>query len=301
MKLLLPSGLRKTPPFAVIGYLGGEFGVSLCLEESAYAYPEAVRMYLPGLESFWHRHAPGLQDKPSIVSLRRLRIEEERIILKCQPATYFQFLFTNMSLGTMPVLDLLWQVGALGKLQISKNEIQLPQLCNSVGITVVVLTADERVILTRRSHSSRLGGDYGAWQCAVGTQIKRHEPRFLEGGVPSAEISARQGCLDELGEELYASLNSLRCIGAVWRIDRAYVELVYMAKSSLNFEAARSSFTNAADAYEFDEVRGVEIHPPGKLLQMLEEEKFSPQHAAAALMVCARYHPDIVSFESFEF
>lgn len=300
---VLSQGLRHK---AEIAYDGEE--------KDRFTLPKEFEPYLPRMREYWLGESPELRDFDSIVHLKQAVTVEGAIELWCVPTTYFQFLFSNYSLD-VPILGEhyledhtlrdLYEAGKFGKFDWGPGgrgmTYHFPQFGNSVGITITVTTDDEQMIVARRSQTAKgIARDKGNWLCAVGTQIKRHQPRFLDAdGVPTPQLSASEGLKDEMGNEIAAGCSELVCRGLVYRDDFHHCELLYETCSALASDQLLKAWrdTHVPDRREFAEVTSVDISRPELFLTHLSDRQnpWSPQHAAGALHTLARRFPKAVA------
>ncbi len=275
-------------------------------------FPEHAWPYLNAPKAYWEKEGPKLKDVPSIISVLKAIVESDRIELWCRPTTFFKFLWLNCALD-LPLKDGrtfrgMYDDGAFGTLRKScahahATKYTFPTFGNSLGITVVLISKDDHTIVTRRSETSpAITTNKGDWQCAVGSHVKRHQPRFLdEDDVPTPWRSAWEALLDEQGERVYRAIDRPPvCRGLVYRLDFHHCELVYEFHVGLEaaeiIEAWKTRKGLPSDANEvavnemgeFD-IRAINARIPEPLLQALTTESWAPQHAAGALLVLAAH------------
>lgn len=307
--MLRPTGRLAHHQFVVLSKGIGQAITWLYNKEIPFELPPQFAEHSGFLREYWTAESPNLTDGDSIVHLDQVRVEKHRMRLHCQPTRYFDFLFSNYSLD-VPLLagktlrELNKNINLLGLMpdfiDTEWYALKLAPLGNSLGITVSIVTIDGYLIVARRSReATSLARDKGNWLCAVGTQIKRHQPRFLnEIGEPSPWISAREGVRDEMGKVISASCSEISCLGLVYRYDFHHCELLYEAASCLEAEELVKIWrsTEVPDKREFEEIRGVDISNPNVLLDHLSDpgQAWSPQHAAGALHSLARRFPEAV-------
>lgn len=281
--------------------------------------PGSFDPYLEELRAYWEQESPELKDFQSIIHVRSVKTQNlhapndstPAILLDYDPTSYFQFLFSNYSLD-IPLSDgttlrQLLTDENLGTMN-AKNPpesywttFQFPRLGNSLGVTISVTTADQQFIAARRSDSCRsIARDKGNWLCAVGTQIKRHQERFLNNnGVPTPNLSAQEGLKDEMGEAIAATCETPVCTGIVYRNDFQHCELLFQTQSSLRGDDLIRMWkeTEVPDRREFAEIQCIDVGTPDQLLAHLSDTSntWSPQHAAGAIHYLASQFPEAMS------
>lgn len=286
-------------------------------DDRPFTLGEPFRQFTDHLQTYWGHESPGLKDFQSIVSLqifeslRGLDNNAAKLSLACRPTSYFQFLLSNYSLdvplpGDTTLRAILAkdtellpaQTGTITtNSKIAKSFI-FPYMGNSVGITICVITADNRIVIAKRkSKSDTLARDKGNYLCAVGTQIKRHQPRFLDShGYPSPEISARQGLHDEMGPVISESCATIECLGAVYRTDYQHTELLFETTSSLRWGEIRTVWNNTGipDKREFESISCLDLDNVNMTIGHLRDCSWSPQHAAGV------YHSLLRRFDKID-
>lgn len=273
-----------------------------------FVLPALIESYRHELDEYWRRESPDLKDFDSIICVTRVGSVPVLIRLTYQPTNYFSFLYSNYSLDVpLPggvTLRQLYDDGKLGCFSRTADHLpaeiyEFPSFGNSLGITISVVTADEQFIAAKRSETAKgIARDKGNWLCAVGTQIKRHQPRFLdEQGVPHPNISAREGLKDEMGEVIANSCTELRCVGLVYRDDFHHCELLYETTSTLEANDLVKAWreTPVPDRREFETIVGLDLRRPEIVLNHLadQQNRWSPQHAAGALHSLVRRFPEL--------
>lgn len=316
-----PLGALSHHNFVQLSQTCNNYAVSFTYNaEQSFRLSEEIKRHQPEIERYWRQESPELRDFESIVCVQKAVTQSShtpqsisdpgwgQISLTCCHTTYFQFLFSNYSLD-IPLHDRTtlrekYETGIFRKLK--KDEIfgeaktevfEFPSFGNSLGITVSIVTDDKQLIVAKRSNNARVARDKGNWLCAVGTQVKRHQPRFLNhGGVPLPDISAWEGLRDEMGILIANNCHALRCLGLVYREDFHHCELIYEVMNNLTaarlLEAWRE--TEIPDRQEFERIEAIDISRPEPLLEHLSDQsnKWSPQHAAGALHSLALRFPN---------
>ncbi|MCE9643441.1 MAG: hypothetical protein K8Q97_03990 [Candidatus Andersenbacteria bacterium] len=285
---------------------------------STFDFPAIFDQYIPELTEYWQRESPELKDFPSIVHLNDVVTylgeggAAPGMLLRYCQTSYFRFLFSNYSLdiklsdGT--TLRQLLGTDQVGEMKLSptcmgasRKTFLFPDLGNSLGITISIATVDEQFIIAKRSEACKsLARDKGNWLCAVGTQIKRHQQRFLgEDGVPYPHLSAQEGLKDEMGQAIAATCGPLVCTGIVYRNDFQHCELLYQTESSLRGDDLIRMWkeTEVPDRREFAEILCMDVRTPDQLLVHLSDlsNAWSPQHAAGAIHYLASKFPEAMS------
>jgi hypothetical protein len=271
-------------------------------EDSAFYLNDPFTTCRPFLEQYWKRESSELRNIGSIVSLQCAEVwlnasSVPTITLSCRPTDYFEFLFSNYSLDiTLPTGKTLREmVGDLGIHAPNGSMYAFPRMGNSVGITISIITADNCIVIAKRSEKAPgLARDKGNFTCAVGTQIKRHQSRFLgDNGYPYPELSVREGLRDEMGVAIADSCPTIQCIGFVFRNDFQHTELLYETTSSMAWEQLRDTWKLNAPPHkqEFQFIDCLRIDTPTPLIDHLERNTWSPQAAAGAYHSLLRRHP----------
>lgn len=291
-----------------------------------FALPERIQRYYEDLVEYWKWESPNLQDGQSIVCVSQAitwdtgssqEYNRNKIALELLPTNYFSFLFSNYSLD-VPLSDgttlrKLYEEGAFGMFGEKErgsyprgsgfNHFQFPTFGNSLGITISVVTADNKLIIAKRSSTKGIARDKGKWLCAVGTQVKRHQVRFLSSASqePDPSISALQGLHDEMGEAISCDCGEIVCLGLVYREDFHHCELLYETTAQLSAEDLINTWkeTKVPDRREFERLEAIDISTPEPLINHLSDQTnvWSPQHAAGALHSLAiRFPKAIASF-----
>ncbi len=297
--------------------------VNFSYRPETFALGEPFTHFTDELTKYWKQESPALQDFPSIVSLQHstsrhnAQTSAAKVSLECRPTTYFQFLLSNYSLDTKVLggelfrnlldrhmtLDPQVTDEAYNTNTSSWENYSFPPMGNSVGITISVITADNHVVIAKRSQScTSIARDKGNCLCAVGTQIKRHQPRFLdEGGMPSPAISVREGLRDEMGSVISDSCPVIECLGMVYRGDFCHAELLYETTSSLTWEALNEVWqsTGIPDKREFESIAAIAIETPHAILEHLTQNRWSPQHAAGVYHSLLRRFPNQIDHCGF--
>ncbi len=272
-----------------------------------------ISPFLPQLEQHWRKESPKLTDMPSIFSVRKVRLQDDKIRFSCRPATFFDFLFTNCSLDLdLKTSDDQWttlrsmlEQGQLGESALDRNKkaatYGFPKLGNSLSISVAIITSDNQLIAClRKQDSQSYSKDKGCWVCPVATHVKRHEPRFLDGnGNPSGQLSAQQGIADELGKEIAETCSPPVCLGLAYREDLHCCCLIYRSTSTLSADGFTKIWaqTGLIEQQEYTSIAHFNLDEPEKLLAHLEQKEncWSPQHSATAFFCLAYDQPRLVS------
>lgn len=197
--MIRPTGALAKYQFVVLAY-GREFGVRARYEPQPFVLPNEFAPLLDPLQEYWQQESPDLKDGDTIISVDGVTVswplgDDARyflpsIELHYRPTRYFQFLYSNYSLDVllpgMRTLRTLYEQGAFGRFYEGLGEVaappshrywsyRFPAFGNSLGITVSVVTADNQLIVARRSRTAKgIARDKGLWLCAVGSQVKRH-------------------------------------------------------------------------------------------------------------------------------
>lgn len=288
-------------------------------KDGPFTLPEAIQPYKEELMAYWLKESSGLKDFESIVSVSRaaawqrggIGVDAGQISILLQPTTYFSFLFSNYSLDVPlsngETLRKMYDRGEFGMFQEEPahargggcSQFCFPKFGNSLGITISVVTADSQLIIAKRSESSDIARDKGNWLCAVGTQVKRHQDRFLNPSTkqPCPLTSAQQGLHDEMGMEIRDSCAPLLCLGLVYRDDFHHCEILYEAVSRLRADALINLWqkTEVPDKREIERIEAIDLsESPEALVAHLGDQsnRWSPQHAAGAFHSAARRFPE---------
>lgn len=273
-------------------------------EDRPFYLKEPFTEYKTFLERHWKQESPNLRNMGSIVSLQCAELthnEKAILTIHCRPTDYFEFLLSNYSLDiTLPnQKSLRTLVTDLGVHTHDESENRalyaFPRMGNSIGITISVITADNCIVISKRSETcASIAQDKGNFLCAVGTQIKRHQSRFLgDNGFPYPELSAREGLHDEMGEAISESCPTIECLGFVFRNDFQHTELLYETTSSMTWEQLRDAWREMKSSHkqEFQFIDSLRIDTPTPLIDHLERNPWSPQAAAGAYHSLLRRYP----------
>ncbi len=292
--------------------------------DQSFALPENIQRYYEDLVEYWKWESPNLQDGQSIVHVSQAITwdprspqphQKNKIALELLPTNYFSFLFSNysldISLSDGETLRKLYEKGTFGMFKerergsyprgVGFDHFQFPTFGNSLGITISVVTADNKLIVAKRSSTAKgIARDKGNWLCAVGTQVKRHQVRFLSpvSQEPDPSFSALQGLRDEMGEAISENCGVIVCLGLVYREDFHHCELLYETTAQLSAEDLIETWreTNVPDRREFERLEAIDISKPEPLINHLSDQTnvWSPQHAAGALHSLASRFPEVV-------
>ena len=276
-----------------------------------YTFPDAISKYLPHLQAYWQEKGLCFSGELQSVcitgavewhSVANERFSRAELLLTCCPAMYWQFLCSNLSLD-MPLPDgktlrQYYDQGVFGKFMCrysgplfegTGKMFGFPVLGNCLGITVSLVTVDKKFIVTQRSTECEgVSHDHGNWQCAVGTQVKRHEARFLDSnGVPCPALSAIEGLVDEMGEEVANNSFYPFFQGLVFRDDYVHCELLYEVDTTLTAQEVMEAWHRVPvrRRCEIERIEAIDMHRPDRLIEHLADQRnrWSPQHAAGAL------------------
>lgn len=317
-----PTGILAHHNFIQLSHQCGGHLVDVQYDnKNPFVLPAAIRHYEEELKAYWLEESPGLKDFESIVCVFQVAtwqrvgsgIETGKLLIEMCPTTYFSFLFSNYSLD-IPLSDgntlrKMYERGDFGLFRQEPrgayprgpgiDHFNFPDFGNSLGITVSVVTADSQVIIAKRSESAAIATDKGNWLCAVGTQVKRHQDRFLDPftRLPNPRTSAAQGLRDEMGEEICNTCTLLVPLGLVYREDYHHCEILYETVSRLRADELikRWQETEVPDKREIERIEAINLsESPDALLLHLGDRnnKWSPQHAAGAFHSAARRFPE---------
>lgn len=284
--------------------------VVLQFADRPYVIPDALQGFVPQIQAYWAQKKPALQNFPSIVSVRSISVGTEPgetgeegvnlLKIRCKAATYLQFIHTNLSLGLIPdIHELMATDQSIGDLEFrsypADSVYRFPRFANSLGISVAVTTADNQFVVCKRFTSPHIAHDEGKWQCAIGTQVKRHEERFLKNGVPCVYTSAAEGIRDELGDEITKTCSNLRCTGLVLVHAYMHPELLFHVSSTLTGSNLLQTYATSKVAHrdEVQKIKLIDVTQPGELLHFLKRN-WSTQHVACAMYALAETFPDKV-------
>lgn len=227
------------------------------------------------------------------VSIIFAEIKQRCLSVRYRETSYGQFLFQSNLLPEFEQPEN--KIGSIGYKRNSFGIKHIWPASNAARVAVCVTTRDNKMIIAKRHAANVVCSD--AWMTTVSEQIN---PSLTSESL--AKFTAYRGLEQEMGREITRSCGQLICLGIADRLgDYYHPALMFRVFSSL--EASRfidlwhkSHVVGRQEFAEEDPLLAIDISSPHQLLEHLtaEENKWSPQHAACALLVLAQTHEKAV-------
>jgi hypothetical protein len=251
--------LRQKPPYVLL--LDGRFSpAEVAVSWDAEPCRAAAELQ-EAINRAWERLDPNPHFNGRIARLDGWQVRGRVLRLQLRPTDYKTLLYSNNHADEI--------VGRWGE----------KQLANALGISAVVISADEQVILMQRSQ--RVGEFPGAYDVFGG-----HIDVPASGDPPDLFASMAQ----ELEEELALSVNAceLSCFGLLQALLPRKPELLFIAKCRLESEALMLAAKGARDCYEYSRLLKIAARPTeiASFLR-LDGERTSPSAFGALEMFAA--------------
>lgn len=209
-------------PYSVL--LAGDFAAAAVkIIWDANPHPVAKEMQ-KAADAAWAQLTPNPHFNGRIARLEDWAVEDGSLILRLCPTEYKTLLYSNRHVHEI--------VRRWGEQQVS----------NALGISAIVLTRDNYIILMLRSHRV---GEYPGFYDVFGGHIDAAE----EGVPPDPFVSMAK----ELKEELLLQGHDygLRCFGLIRARAVHKPELLFIADCSLDHETVISAAQKAPDGFEY--------------------------------------------------